>query len=214
MTFEFFIQALIFLHVVGGGIALLSGAMVLLLRKGDARHKKIGKIFYSSMLASAVLSCIVSILPKHENVFLFCLGILTLYLLIMGRKSLRFREKNPDLKNAKLLALGLGVVGLIMIASPILRYGKPNVITAVFGLVCLYIGLSDLRLYRRPKALQERWLRLHLGKTTGAYIASVTAFFVVNNILLVPMWNWFTPGVLGTLFIIYWSQRVEKKGGV
>ncbi|MGH1339891.1 MAG: DUF2306 domain-containing protein [Aureispira sp.] len=213
MTLATFIQGLIFLHVFFGGTALLVGSLVLVLRKGDARHKKIGKIFYGSLLLSAIVSCVVAVLPKHENIFLFCLGLFTIYLLLAGYRGLRFRQKNPDLKWDRLLALGLGIVALIMLAFPIVLYQKSNIITTVFGVFSLYFGLSDLRLLRRPKVLQERWLRIHLSKTIGAYIASVTAFFVVNNILSVPMWNWFAPATIGTLYIIYWYQTLKKQGG-
>lgn len=211
MNWAMVIKGLIGLHIIFGSLALLTGSLVLFLKKGDQQHKRIGKVFYSSMLVSALLSCVVAVLPAHENIFLFCIGLFTIYLLLAGYRGLSFRQKNPNLKKDKLLALGLGIVGLVLITFPILLYQQPNIISGVFGVVCVYFGLSDLRLFRKPQLLQEQWLRIHLGKTVGAYLAALTAFFVVNNILLVPMWNWFAPGVLGTLYILYWSQKVKKK---
>ena len=118
-----FIQGLIFLHVLFGGMALLIGSLVLVLRKGDARHKKIGKVFYGSMLLSALISCLVAVLPKHENILLFCIGLFTIYLLIAGYRGLHFRQKNPVVKWDKRLGLGLGIVGMIMIC---LLYTSPS----------------------------------------------------------------------------------------
>ncbi len=214
MSLSIFIQGLIWIHVILGSVALTAGTVVLVLRKGDARHKKIGKVFYVSMLLSALFSLVVAVLPNHQNIFLFCIGLFTIYLLIAGHRGLRLREKEVDLSVDKLLALGLGILGLFFIAFPILLYKQPNEITSGFGVVALYFALSDLRLFRRPKLLQERWLLVHLGKTIGAYLASVTAFFVVNNILQVPMWNWFAPGVFGGVCIAYYSNKVRKQQGL
>jgi uncharacterized membrane protein len=207
-------QALIGLHIALGSIALLTGSLVLLLKKGDQRHQKIGKVFYGSMLFSALLSCLVAVLPQHENIFLFCMGLFTIYLLIAGYRGLRFRQTNPSLEWDKRLALALGITGLVWITFPILLYQKINVISTVFGVVCLYFGLSDLRMLRRPQVLQKRWLYIHLGKTIGAYLASVTAFVVVNNVFAVPMYNWFGPSIIGTLYIVYWNRKLKKNNRI
>lgn len=214
MSWSMLIKGLVGLHIIFGGLALLTGSWVILSKKGTPQHKRIGKVFYGSMLVAAVLSCGIAVLPAHENIFLFCIGLFTIYLLLAGYRALNFRQKNPNLQKDKLLALGLGIVGLVLITFPILLYQQPNIISGVFGVVSVYFGLSDLRLFRKPPLLQEQWLRIHLSKTVGAYLAAVTAFFVVNNILLVPMWNWFAPGVLGTLYILYWTQKIKKKKGV
>ncbi|MFK7798244.1 MAG: DUF2306 domain-containing protein [Aureispira sp.] len=210
MQLSLFIQGLIIVHVILGGLALGAGSLVLLLKKGDQRHQKIGKVFYGSMLCSALISCFVAVLPNHENIFLFCIGLFTIYLLLAGRRGLNFRQENPVLEWDKRLALGLGIVGLLLLTFPILLYQKPNIITSVFGVVCLYFGLSDLRMLRRPKVLKAQWLQIHLGKTVGAYLASVTAFVVVNNVFAVPMWNWFAPSIIGTIYILYWNRQLKK----
>lgn len=213
MSLSLFAQALIGIHVAFGSIALLTGSLVLVLKKGDQRHQKIGKVFYSSMLLSAVVACLLALLPQHENVFLFCIGLFTIYLLLAGYRGLRFRKKNIPLQWDKRLALGLGITGLVFITFPILLYQKINVITSGFGVISLYLGLSDLRMLRRPQILQQRWLNIHLGKTIGAYLASVTAFVVVNNVFVVPMWNWFGPSIIGSLYIVYWNKQLQKNNG-
>lgn len=213
MSLSLFAQGLIGLHIALGSIALLTGGLVLLLKKGDQRHQKIGKVFYGSMLCAALISCLVAVLPNHENVFLFCIGLFTIYLLLAGRRALNFRQESPVLEWDKRLALGLGIVGLVLLTFPILLYQKPNIITSVFGVICLYFGLSDLRMLRRPNVLKTQWLQIHLGKTVGAYLAAVTAFVVVNNVFAVPMWNWFGPSIIGTLYIIYWNRKLKKNKG-
>jgi len=214
MSLSLFAQALIGLHIATGSIALLTGSLVLLLKKGDQRHQKIGKVFYGSMLLSAVVACLVAVLPQHENIFLFCIGLFTIYLLVAGYRGLGFRQTNPKLEWDKRLALALGITGLVLITFPILLYQKINVISSGFGVACLYFGLSDLRMLRRPQVLQKRWLNIHLGKTIGAYLASLTAFVVVNNVFAVPMYNWFGPSIIGTLYIVYWNRKLQKSNGI
>lgn len=45
---------------------------------------------------------------------------------------------------------------------------------------------------------------------TGGYISAVTAFFVVNQILI-NLWNWFLPGVIGGIYITFWIRKLKKK---
>ena len=48
---------------------------------------------------------------------------------------------------------------------------------------------------------------------TGGYIAAVSAFFVVNQILP-GIWNWFVPGIIGSGYITYWMIKLNKKKSV
>jgi hypothetical protein len=42
---------------------------------------------------------------------------------------------------------------------------------------------------------------------TGAYIAALTAFIVVNNTYFPPILAWSLPGIIGTIFI---SRTIKK----
>jgi len=67
-----------------------------------------------------------------------------------------------------------------------------------------------LHLFQDQKQLKTKWLKLHLGKMTGGYISAVTAFFVVNQILI-NLWNWFLPGIIGGIYIPFWIRKLNKK---
>jgi len=66
----------------------LAGAFSLLLKKGSSGHKKTGKLFYYSILISALAAYIIAVLSNHENPFLFSIGLFSTYFLISGRRSL------------------------------------------------------------------------------------------------------------------------------
>lgn len=207
------IQALIWMHAGFGGVALLAGAAALLLTKGSNRHKKAGKIFFYAMLVSALLALVISVLPEHENGFLFAVGVFSTYFILSGYRSLRLKKKKPDLLADRLIAWAIIITGLLMVLYPIFALGKINIVLFVFGVVGLVFGIRDLKNFSAPESLRNKWLKLHLGKMTGGYISATTAFFVVNEILP-GIWNWFVPGVLGSFLIAFWIRKVDKKAMV
>jgi len=172
MELENIAQILIYLHAATGGLALISGGIALIVKKGSSIHKKSGKVFYYTMLTSAILAFVIAVLPGHQSAFLFSVGAFSVYFLVAGYRSLNFRKKELDLTVDKGIAYAIIVVGIIMILYPIILKGE-------------------------------------LKKMTGGYIAAVSAFFVVNEILP-GIWNWFVPGIVGGVYITYWMLKLNK----
>jgi len=209
MELENIAQILIYLHAATGGLALISGGIALIVKKGSSIHKKSGKVFYYTMLTSAILAFVIAVLPGHQSAFLFSVGAFSVYFLVAGYRSLNFRKKELDLTVDKGIAYAIIVVGIIMILYPIILKGELNIVLLVFGCVGLLFGLRDLKLFKHADQLKKSWLKLHLGKMTGGYIAAVSAFFVVNEILP-GIWNWFVPGIVGGVYITYWMLKLNK----
>jgi uncharacterized membrane protein len=200
-----------YIHAPLGGIALLAGKVSLIAKKGSKIHKKFGKIFFFSMLFSAISAINISVLPNHESPFLFSIGLFSTYFLVSGLRSLKFKQKEFELKTDKIIAYLITLIGISMILYPIIFNSKPNIILTVFGTVGIVFGLRDLKLFQDTERIKKNWLRLHLGKMTGGYIAALSAFFVVNQILP-GIWNWFVPGIIGSVYITYWIIKLNKKG--
>ncbi|MGC6526179.1 MAG: DUF2306 domain-containing protein [Flavobacteriaceae bacterium] len=198
-----------FIHAPLGGIALLAGGISLIAKKGNNVHKKSGRVFFFSMLFSAISAFIISVLPNHESPFLFSIGLFSTYFLISGLRSLKFKQKEFQLKTEKIIAYLITLTGIVMILYPVLLFSKLNIILTVFGVVGIVFGLRDLKLFKDIKRLKKNWLKLHLGKMTGGYIAATSAFFVVNQILP-GIWNWFVPGIIGSGYITYWMIKLNK----
>ena len=199
-----------YIHAPLGAVALLTGGISLIAKKGSNAHKKSGKIFFFSMLFSAISAFIISVLPNHESPFLFSIGLFSTYFLVSGLRSLRFKQKEFELKTDKIIAYLIILTGISMILYPIVLYSKLNIILTVFGVVGIVFGLRDLKLFQDIQRIKKNWLKLHLGKMTGGYIAAVSAFFVVNQILP-GIWNWFVPGIIGSGYITYWMIKLNKK---
>ncbi len=210
MEMETIAQLLIYIHAGFGGVALLAGAVALVAKKGQNLHKKSGKVFFYAMLISAGISLVVAVLPHHESPFLFSIGLFSTYLLLSGYRSLRFKRPAFDLKTDKVLAYAMLGTGISMVLIPLILSGQPNIVLPVFGVAGCVFGFRDLRLFQNLKQLKQRWLKLHVAKMTGGYIAAVTAFFVVNQILP-GIWNWFVPGIIGSGYISFWLMKLNKK---
>jgi hypothetical protein len=204
------IKILIYTHATLGGIALVAGFFAMTFKKGGQNHKKSGKLFFWSMLVSGGLAEIVAVLPGHENAFLFTIGVFTIYLVLTGNMALKYKVPNTDLKWDKLVSILMIITGLGMIIFPVIWYKSFNIVLAVFGLIGLSLAIGDLIKFRNPEKLRKIWLRQHLTKMIGAYIAAVTAFIVVNQIIP-GVYGWLAPTVVGTAVISYWSRKVRRK---
>ena len=56
------------------------------------------------------------------------------------------------------------------------------------------------------------WLLNHIARMTGSYIATLTAFFVVNNKGYFPeLVVWLGPSIIGTFIIIRWRAYYRSK---
>lgn len=202
-------KILIITHIIFGSIALISGTISLITKKGNKLHKKFGKVFYYTLLLSALISLLVAIMPNHKNPFLFFLGLLSLYLIIGGYRSIKFKNKNTLFLVDKIIAYLIIILGIVMVLYSISLNSKINIVLLNFGVVSILFGIIDLVLFRDLKRIRKNWLKIHLTKMIGGYMATVTAF-VVNQWNL-GIWGWFTPTIIGNIYIIYWFYKLKKK---
>ena len=209
MLTEETIHVLVIAHAVFGSLALLTGLIALLVKKGSIIHKRFGRLFYYSMLITACLALFVSTLPGHQSPFLFVIGIFSSYFILTGYRAIRFKNKNPQLIDF-IISWVMIITGLAMISVPMIVSHELDKVLAVFGFAGLMFSIQDVMIYRKNETLKQSWLKIHLGKMMGAYISAVTAFVVVNQ-LLPGIYGWIAPGVIGGVFIAFWSRKVTNK---
>lgn len=204
------IQVLIYIHAAFGGIALLTGFVAILAKKGKTLHKKSGMVFFYAMMLSGIIAMLLAVLPNHENPFLFAVGIFSLYFVLTGKRALNFNTENPDLRFDKWISKLMIITGILMILLPIILTKSINIILVVFASVGIVLSVRDLILYKNPERLRNAWLKLHLGKMLGGYISASTAFVVVNQ-FFPSVYSWFIPGIVGGFIIAYWIRKMNKK---
>jgi uncharacterized membrane protein len=201
------------LHIVAGTLSLLTGSINIIARKGGKQHRLLGKIFLISMLVVAGSAFILSII--HPNYFLFIVGVFTLYMVGSGTRYLRFKNLNHMPKIGPidwLLTYFMVVFGVLFILFGIYHLVHKN----TFGLVFIAfggIGLSmvkaDFNNFRGKAKEANTWLLVHIQRIIGAYIATVTAFLVVNNTILPSVVAWLLPSVILTPLIFKWIKKYK-----
>ncbi len=192
----------LYLHIAGGGIALLAGFFAMMARKGGSGHAKTGYTFYYSTLVVALTALFMAIYSNKP--FLLHIGLFTLYQNLAGMRSVRIKSLRPAWLDWTLALVGL-VNGGFMLASG-------NIVLMVFGSINTLLVLQDLWMYRQlaqGKVLPKNgWMRRHLGMMIGSYIAIFTAFLVVNS--QGQLWIWLGPTAAFMPLMIYWNMRVTK----
>ena len=210
---------LISIHIVFGSLALLTGAMVLFLKKGNALHKRIGKLYFIAGFLGTIISLIIASSPNHYNLFLFTIGILTLYFLLGG-----FFAFKINAKQLKVLALTMIVTAVVMILYAFYQFSQGSITS---GIILIFFGLLgaansylvDYRIFIKQgrKLTTKNRISLHIGKMIGSSIAMSTAFVVVNNIFYFRILNWILPAIIGSFLIRHYIRangKRKKQGAV
>ena len=78
------------IHIIFGSLGLFTGAVNLLRKKGGKTHEGIGKLFVISMIVTGFSALTLSVLKP--NLFLFIVGVFTLYLAGTGQAYMRLKK--------------------------------------------------------------------------------------------------------------------------
>lgn len=202
---------LLIIHIAGGTISLMLGLYLLLSKKGSRVHRKVGNIYLYAMLSASAVALPMSYI--HPNYFLFIVGVFTTYMLLTGKRYLKIRS-TADVKLVDWLLSGaMMVFGLAFIVyglKLLLGHSKFGIVLLVFGFISLAFVRKDWRNYRGKSGIANIYLTTHLQRMIGSYIASVTAFLVVNNSLLPEVLAWLLPTVVLTPLIISWTKKYAR----
>ncbi|MES2616580.1 MAG: hypothetical protein V4613_01795 [Bacteroidota bacterium] len=198
---------LLILHIIGGSCSLLLGLYILLTKKGNAIHKRIGKIYYYSMLSAAVLALLLSYL--HPSFFLFIIGIFTAYMLITGKRYLNKKQQDAISIIDWFITCIMLIFGLAFISLGsyyIIKSSALGWVLIVFGGISLIFVYQDYINFKGRSNIKNYWQTTHIQRMMGSYIASATAFLVVNNTYLPGLIAWLLPTALLVPLIIRWSR--------
>ena len=199
---ETFINITLGLHVVSGFTALVTGLIAMSTKKGSKAHKLNGLIFFVAMLTVSASALVVSV--QRDNQFLLHIGLFALYQNVSGYRAIKNKSRKPSWLDWGIVAIG-AINGAYMVATL-------NIVLAVFGGISLFLVVGDLNIYIRVARNLEipkmAWLRQHIGMMMGTYIATSTAFLLVNLRDFQPYWvPWLAPTLLGVPFLIYMSRK-------
>ena len=212
MTMNSLFRALLAVHICAGTIALLvaPGAMVTV--KGGLWHRRWGKAYVWAMLVIAVTGAVMSFL--RPNLFLLMVAVFSFYLVFSGYRVLH--RKKPGQRGT--FADKAVTFSMLLAGIAFLGYGAQRLLTSSFGVVPILFGAIALSLsgrelvkLRHPPTEPRWWWFSHMRNMLAAYLATVTAFSVVNLTFLPDTVRWIWPTVLGSAGIIIWTGYYRRK---
>lgn len=203
------------IHIIAGFTALVVGVFAFASSKGGKLHRVSGKIYVVSMLAVAFTSFVMALI--HYNPFLFMVGVFTLYMTITGYRGLGRKQR----KQSKTLDWALIVFSALMASYMLVKIfsqgslGGFMPVVIVFAVTLMAYILRDIQIFTgRIKMSANKWLLYHIGRISGAYIATFTAF-LVTNVKTDPVYiAWLLPTVIGAFVIAYFQRKYKVKARV
>ena len=128
---------------------------------------------------------------------------------VLSRKTPQQRPSKADWTAASIMLLG----GLALVAYGVylLMTSSFGMVAIVFGVIGLLFGMSDMRDFLHHPADKMAWWYTHMTRMLAAYIATVTAFSVVNFQFLPPVARWLWATVAGTVGIVIWTRYYRRK---
>jgi uncharacterized membrane protein len=226
------LSSLLFLHIAAGFSALGVGIIPMFSKKGSLLHRRAGLVFYWCMMLVAFSAVAIAILKPLSDGRLFLTGIavFSFYLCFTGRRSLHQRNGTSvrwfDWGVLGLMASGalamLGYGSYLVMKS--LGAGSLEVVAVLFCIFGIFSGLNvltDTRKYLNPETTKygkREWFFAHIIRMSGSYIATLTAFTVVNVGNWIPdapfaisILAWVGPGAIGGILIGRTVQYYLKK---
>lgn len=173
-------------HVIGGGIGIVTGFAALAVRKGGAAHRKIGTVFFIAMLSMAGVAAVLATMGQQRVNALA--GIFTLYLIgtawtVVRQPPGRFSgfERWAPFGALAIAAAAMGF-GLRAASPTGLQDGDPtsgnapDIYFAIAGLAA-WSAVLDLRVIQQGGVSGPRRVARHLWRMCLALFVAAGSFF-------------------------------------
>jgi uncharacterized membrane protein len=212
-------RRILLLHILAGGLGLLSGYVALSAAKGAPLHRKSGMLFVCVMLTLSVTGMLISAVEGVAPAINIPSALLAFYLVITSLTTVRrpAAGARPLDIAAMLMALTVGLasvaLGVNAIAGGGARAGMAYPLF-LFGVVAFLASAGDLRMMRAGGLRGAPRLARHLWRMCFALFIASIAFFLgrgrVPEVIRTPAL--LAAGVLlPILSMAYWLWRVRSR---
>jgi uncharacterized membrane protein len=217
-----FLTLTLYVHIASGFIALLTGLVPMFAKKGGKAHIFWGKVYFWSMFLVA-LTALLRFQMKLNLIFLAGIAIFSFYNTFTGVRLIQRKETHK----ASLLDYFASILavfcafGMLYFAYLAFKIDSTfySVLFPIFGIFIFLLAFEDLRVFMGKKTIDNDqpvplryWFQNHISRMGGSYIATVTAFLVVNNPPYIPgLVVWIAPGLIGGTIISRVRLSYHKK---
>ena len=224
---------LVWTHIATGAVGLVAFWVPILGRKGGQAHRRWGKLFVASMLATGTVAIgistctVIDPVGTHPHIadavlvrgifgwMMLYLAILTINLAWYGWLCVQNRTRHAANREWRNLALqALVTVAAANCALQGWRIGQPLMIG--ISIVGFATAATNLRFLYKARPARNEYLFEHLKGLVSAGISVYTAFFAFGAVRLMPQLAlnpllWAVPLTTGLAIIIYYKFDLARK---
>jgi uncharacterized membrane protein len=178
-------KTLLWAHIAGGAIGMVTGVVALASRKGQRVHRAAGSVFFLAMfMAYAIGAGVAPFLDTGQRPN-FVAGIMALYLLVSGAMAARRREVKagaPEIIGL-LVALGITTAGVVLMrmgaASPSGTVdGSPPQAFFLFTIAGAFAAAGELHVLLRRQLSNVSRIARHLWRMCFSLFIASGSFFL------------------------------------
>ena len=208
------VSSLLVLHISGGIIGILSGAVAMTFRKGSRGHVVAGRVFVIAMLCMSGAGAYMAFMKSQTGNLMG--GVMTFYMVATAWATGRRRDGETGIFDwgALLVALAFGAVAVTLGLRAVHSQTEyPPAVYFIWGSVALLSAAGDIRmLVRRGVFFGAQRIVRHLWRMClGLFIASGSFFLGQQKVFPASLRGlkvWFVPAFLPLLLMIFWLLRV------
>jgi len=182
------------IHASGATIALLSGYLAMILRKGSGMHRVAGTVFFVAMLV--MTSCAAYVASGRLHMMNSLNSIHTFYLVLTGWLAARRSEAKTTMLDVPallvVLAVGSAMVfyGFVAVNEPARMFqGYPAPLYFVFGTIALLHGASDIRMVAHGGVSGSSRIARHLWRMSLALLFTTFSLYPGQPRFFPPAWR-------------------------
>jgi uncharacterized membrane protein len=202
-------------HILAGGLALLSGYVALYAAKGASAHRRSGTLFVYAMVVMSLSGAFIA--AVHDNAISVVAGLMTFYMVATGMRTVRPRgQAVAAIDRAATLFAVIVAAACFVVGMQAAGRGRPEAYPLfIFGIVGALAVRGDLRLMRQGELDGPRRIARHLWRMCfGMWVAAASFFWGPQNrvpeLIRIPALQ-AVAVLLPIVVMIYWLRRLRKK---
>ena len=211
-------KILLIAHVIGGFSSLSIGVLIMMLpKKGNALHKKLGQVYMYGM-STVFVTAVLYVSLIRWNAFLFAIAVFSFHMAYSGFRSIRLRARSKPafadwFAGVTAIIVGLGIFGYgALLFSKSSSFSILALLCVIFGFFTVQGAYRDLKTKNSKDKSKHWWLSQHISGMMGSLIAATTAFSVQNLGFIIPGQSadwilWLLPTAIGVPILSYYISK-------